>query len=79
MARTISIVAMVLAGTAGIAPAASATVNFAGNDASFAGDCGGQDASLAGNGNTVTDPRRLPFAADRGRWKSRARRHGGEW
>ena len=67
MARTISVMVMVLAGTAGIAPAASSAVNFAGNDASFAGDCGGQDASLAGNGNTMTirgDCRSLQIAGD---------------
>ena len=65
--RTVSIMAMVLAGTAGIAPAASAAVNFAGNEASFAGDCGGEEASLAGNGNTVTirgDCRALQIAGD---------------
>jgi hypothetical protein len=65
--RTVSVIAMVLAGTAGIAPAASAAVNFAGNDASFAGDCGGQEASLAGNGNTVTirgDCRAFQVAGD---------------
>ena len=67
MARTISVMAMVLAGTAGIAPAASVAVNFAGNEASFAGDCGGQDASLAGNSNAVTicgDCRSLQIAGD---------------
>lgn len=67
MVRTVSVMAMVLAGTAGIAPAASAAVNFAGNDASFAGDCGGQEASVAGSGNTVTirgDCRSLQVAGD---------------
>ena len=67
MVRTVSVMAMVLAGTAGIAPAASAAVNFAGNEASFAGDCGGQEASIAGSGNTVTirgDCRSLQVAGD---------------
>jgi hypothetical protein len=67
MVRTVSVMAMVLAGTAGIAPAASAAVNFAGNEASFAGDCGGQEASVAGSGNTVTirgDCRSLQVAGD---------------
>jgi len=67
MVRTVSVMAMVLAGTAGIAPAASAAVNFAGNDASFAGDCGGQEASVAGSGNTATirgDCRSLQVAGD---------------
>jgi uncharacterized protein (DUF2345 family) len=59
--------ALVLAGTAGIARAASAAVNFAGSEASFAGDCGGQEASVAGSGNTVTirgDCRSLQVAGD---------------
>jgi hypothetical protein len=36
------------------AHAADPAVNFAGSNARFAGDCHGQDASLAGSGNTVT-------------------------
>ena len=34
--------------------AADPAVNFAGSNTSFAGDCRGRDASLAGSGNTVT-------------------------
>ncbi len=33
---------------------ADPAVNFAGSNSNFAGDCRGQDASLAGSGNTVT-------------------------
>jgi len=36
------------------AQGADPAVNFAGSNARFAGDCHGQDASLAGSGNTVT-------------------------
>jgi hypothetical protein len=73
MAHAISVMAMVLAGTAGVAPAADAAVNFAGNEASFAGDCGGEaygsnnqvswsskgevEITTAGPGNTVTRAR----------------------
>ena len=38
----------------GVARAADPAVNFAGSGANFAGDCHGQDASLAGSNNTVT-------------------------
>jgi hypothetical protein len=38
----------------GMAAAADPAVNFAGSKSNFAGDCRGQDASLAGSGNTVT-------------------------
>jgi hypothetical protein len=54
MARIFSIAAAVFAGTVGTAHAADPAVNFAGSDATFAGDCRGQDASLAGSNNTVT-------------------------
>jgi hypothetical protein len=57
MARTIGM-ATVVAGTVGLslgtAYAADPAVNFAGSNSNFAGDCHGQDASLAGSGNTVT-------------------------
>jgi hypothetical protein len=39
---------------AGTARAADPAVNFAGSNTRFTGDCHGQDASLAGSGNTVT-------------------------
>ena len=59
MARTISIAtAAVVAGTVGAAGSAAwgadPAVNFAGSGSTFAGDCRGQDASLAGSNNTVT-------------------------
>jgi DUF3060 family protein len=57
MARTIGM-ATVVAGTVGLsmgtAHAADPRVNFAGSNSTFAGDCHGEDASLAGSGNTVT-------------------------
>jgi hypothetical protein len=56
--RAIGVAATVLAsafGTAaGAAVAADPAVNFAGSSSVFAGDCRGQDASLAGSGNTAT-------------------------
>ena len=67
MARNASVFAAVLAGTAGVTCAVQASVNFAGTNSSFAGDCGGQDASLAGSGNTVTirgDCRSLQISGD---------------
>ena len=58
MARTIRVAAMVCAGTfagaVGAVQAADPAVNFAGSNATFAGDCHGRDASLAGSGNTAT-------------------------
>ena len=59
MARTISIAtAMVVAGSVGVAGSATwsadPAVNFAGSGSTFAGDCRGEDASLAGSNNTVT-------------------------
>ena len=58
MARSFSIAAAVVAGAVGSAgPAAwgaDPAVNFAGSGSTFAGDCRGQDASLAGSNNTVT-------------------------
>ena len=67
MARKTSVFAAMLAGAAGVTAAAQASVNFAGTNSSFAGDCGGQDASLAGSGNTVTirgDCRSLQISGD---------------
>ena len=58
MAGNVSIAAVVVAGA--VASAGSAAwgadpaVNFAGSGSTFAGDCRGQDASLAGSNNTVT-------------------------
>jgi hypothetical protein len=58
MARNVSIAAAVVAGVVGAAGSAAwgadPAVNFAGSGANFAGDCHGQDASLAGSNNTVT-------------------------
>jgi hypothetical protein len=58
MARRFTIAAAVVAGTVGAAGSAGwsadPAVNFAGSGATFAGDCRGQDASLAGSNNTVT-------------------------
>lgn len=59
MARTISIAtAMAVAGSVGVAGSAvwgaDPAVNFAGSGSTFAGDCRGEDASLAGSNNTVT-------------------------
>ena len=56
MVRTISIAtAAVIAGAAGAAAwGADPAVNFAGSGSTFAGDCRGEDASLAGSNNTVT-------------------------
>lgn len=57
MARTIA-AAMVAAGAMGLSlgpvDAADPAVNLAGSASTFAGDCRGQDASLAGSGNTAT-------------------------
>jgi hypothetical protein len=64
---SVSVFAAVLAGTVGMATAAQAAINFAGTNSSFTGDCGGQDASLAGSGNTVTihgDCRALQISGD---------------
>lgn len=64
---SVSVFAAVLAGATGIASPAQANVTFAGTNSSFAGDCGGQDASLAGSGNTVTirgDCRSLQISGD---------------
>ena len=58
MARTMWTAAVVLAGLLGasqaMAQARDPAVNFAGSNGTFAGDCRGQDASLAGSNNTVT-------------------------
>jgi hypothetical protein len=58
MGRKASIAAAVFASAVGTAGAtawgADPAVNFAGSGSSFAGDCHGQDASLAGSNNTVT-------------------------
>jgi hypothetical protein len=58
MALRVAITAAVLAGAVGAAGsaawAADPAVNFAGSGSNFAGDCRGQDASLAGSDNTVT-------------------------
>jgi Protein of unknown function (DUF3060) len=52
------VAAAALAGAFGLnwttAGAADPAVNLAGSTTSFAGDCRGQDASLAGSGNTAT-------------------------
>jgi Protein of unknown function (DUF3060) len=57
MAHTVGI-ATIVAGTMGLslgaAQARDPAVNFAGSNSTFAGDCHGQDASLAGSGNTAT-------------------------
>ena len=65
--NSVSVFAAVFAGTVGIAPAAQANINFVGTNSSFAGDCGGLDASLAGSGNSVTirgDCRSLQISGD---------------
>ena len=58
VARTILFAALATVGALGTvhetARAADPAVNFAGSNTRFAGDCHGQDASLAGSGNTVT-------------------------
>jgi DUF3060 family protein len=56
MTHRISIAAAVFASAVGggHTQAADPAVNFAGSNAHFAGDCHGQDASLAGSGNIVT-------------------------
>src|SRR5260370_1428220 len=58
VARTILFAAWATAGALGTARetarAADPAVNFAGSNTRFVGDCPGQDASLAGSGNTVT-------------------------
>ena len=57
MAHTVGM-ATVVAGTVGLslgtAQARDPAVNFAGSNSTFAGDCHGEDASLAGSGNTAT-------------------------
>jgi hypothetical protein len=52
--RTIRLAAALFAGALGAAQAADPAVNLAGSTTTFAGDCRGQDASLAGSDNTVT-------------------------
>jgi hypothetical protein len=59
MSRTSWTTAAVFASAVGAAHTAAAqtrdpAVNFAGSNGTFAGDCRGQDASLAGSDNTVT-------------------------
>ena len=57
MARRGTITASLLAVSAfaaGTATARDPAVNFAGGDSHFAGDCRGQEASLAGSNNIVT-------------------------
>jgi hypothetical protein len=58
MARKVWYAAVIVAGAASAAASAAwsadPAVNFAGSGSSFAGDCRGQDASLAGSNNTVT-------------------------
>ncbi len=59
MTRAIRVAAaLAMAGALGAAHktalAADPAVNFAGSNTRFVGDCHGQDASLAGSGNTVT-------------------------
>lgn len=55
MVHSVRVAAAVFAGAVGAgAFAADPVVNFAGSSSNFAGDCHGQDASLAGSGNTVT-------------------------
>ena len=58
MARSFSIAAAVVAASIGAAGSAAwgadPAVNFAGSGSTFAGDCRGQDASLAGSNNTAT-------------------------
>jgi hypothetical protein len=58
MAGKVSIAAVVVAGAMGTVASAAwgadPAVNLAGSGSSFAGDCRGQDASLAGSNNTVT-------------------------
>ncbi|MGE5270716.1 MAG: DUF3060 domain-containing protein [Thiohalocapsa sp.] len=52
MAQTVAV--MVGVASAGGAASADPAVNFAGSNSTFAGDCHGQDASLAGSNNTAT-------------------------
>lgn len=62
MARTVWTTAAVFAGAVGGASAAAQAqaqgadpaVNFAGSNATFAGDCRGRNAALAGSNNSVT-------------------------
>jgi hypothetical protein len=57
MGRTVMLAAAVAAAIGGLgaeAAAADPAVNFAGSNTRFTGDCRGQDASLAGSGDTVT-------------------------
>ena len=53
-ARGMLLAAVILAAPSLAARAADPAVNFAGSNTRFVGDCHGQDASLAGSGNTVT-------------------------
>ena len=53
-ARGMLLAAAVLAAAGLDALAADPAVNFAGSNSTFAGDCHGQDASLAGSGNSAT-------------------------
>ena len=53
-ARGMLLAAAVLAAAGLDALAADPAINFAGSNSIFAGDCHGQDASLAGSGNTAT-------------------------
>jgi len=52
--RSFVFAAAVTTAAAGRAQAADPAVNFAGSNTRFTGDCRGEDASLAGSGNTVT-------------------------
>jgi hypothetical protein len=53
--RRIVTLAAALAGTMAVAAlGADPAVNFAGGPSNFAGNCRGEDASLAGSNNTVT-------------------------
>jgi hypothetical protein len=58
MAGKVSIAVVLVAGAVGSAGSAAwsadPVVNFAGSGSTFAGDCRGQDASLAGSNNTAT-------------------------
>jgi hypothetical protein len=56
MGRMVMLASVVAAAVGALAAAAAAdpAVNLAGSNTRFAGDCRGQDASLAGSGDTVT-------------------------
>ena len=54
MMRSAWVAVAVVAAAGPAARAADPAVNFAGSNGTFAGDCHGQDASLAGSENTVT-------------------------